>query len=115
MVSEFPDLESPMKRFRVRFRDGVVWTIFATSFQREIKPDDLVRFYNAHNVENQNVFLRAVDVSAIAPDLDLEVAPPIAELQENFKLIEARVSALESNIGEVVMRAVDAAFARRGM
>lgn len=116
MVSEVPNqIDAPAQRFRIRFRDGAVWTIPATTFQRQINPDDLVRFYNAHNVENQNIFLRASDVSAIAPDSDLEVTPAIIELQQNFKLIEARVGALENGLREIVTRAVAEAFAQRGM
>jgi hypothetical protein len=99
----------------VRFRDGVVWTIPATTFQRQLGPDDLVRFYNAHNIENQNIFLRAADVSAIAPDADLETTPPIIELQSNFKSLTARMDAMENDLGEIVIRAVNAAFAQRGM
>lgn len=115
MVSEIAQTGPPMQRFRVRFRDGAVWTIPATTFQRQLQPDDLVKFYNAHNVENQNVFLRAAEVSAIAPDADLEIAPPIVELQQNFKSLAARVDALETSLGEIVTRAVSDAFAQRGM
>lgn len=116
MVSEISNqTEAPVRRFRVRFIDGSVWVILAVTFQRQLSPEDVVKFYKSHNVEDHHVFLRAPDVTAIAPDANLEATPPIIELQNNFKTLASRVDALENSLSDIVTSAVNAAFAARGM
>lgn len=119
MVSEVNQSEPPIRIFRVRFRNGDVWTISAVRFERHLTPEDLVKFYDAGDVENKNYFLRGDDVSALGPDENLEVTPAIVALQENFKRLEDRVGGIEQNLGNIVRsavsEAVNAAFAARGM
>src|SRR5262245_1475926 len=107
--------ESTLAHWRIRFRDGRVWTVMAATWRRFLPPVDQVKFYDVNNVENDQVYFRAEDISAIAPDSELDVEPPLSILQNEVKSLAARVDSLEGNLAEIVIRAVIDAFAQRGL
>src|SRR5262245_41665045 len=116
MIETLPDeSESKLERFRVRFHDGSTWSIAAATWRRQLTPDDEVKFDAGKNVQIDQVFFRASDVSAIAPDLQLDVEPFLSALQEQINILMARMDSLDSNLVEVVMRAVSDVLAQRGL
>src|SRR5262245_47201420 len=103
------------KLFIVYLRDGRTFPVEAATFARRINPDDEIKFLKSDGAELKDIFLRAPDTSAIAPDSPSVIPLPLVTLQNDVDLLKMRVDSLENSLADNIIRAVEAAFAKRGM
>jgi hypothetical protein len=112
----------PLRVYKVYLRDGREFPVDAATWARQYQPEDEIKFFDDKGKAVEGVFVRAPDTSAVAPESSLSISPPIAVLQNDVKVLESRVDALERNqsgLREMIERAVESsiesAFAKRGM
>ena len=99
--------------FRILYKGGQEDYVGAHSFSYHPKQGDLIRFYDSDTNEAGDLLLRAPEVASVIAYSRMVEAPPLVELQSRFKNLEARMDALERNLVDVVMRAVNTAFAQQ--
>lgn len=107
--------KSPLQTFHVRYKNGDSVAVQAFTFHYQPKQGDLIKFFKSDTAENKQVLLFASEVASVIAYSYLVEAPLAIELQSQVKNLEARVSAIENNLADIVTRAVNTAFAQRGI
>ena len=103
------------KVFCVYLRDGRTFSVAAATFAHRPNPDDHIKFIASSGAERDDVFLRAPETAAIAPESSTIIPAPIVALQHAFEALKIRVENIENNLGDIVHRAVAKAFSDRGL
>ena len=106
---------APEKTFCVYLRDGRTFSVHAATFTHLPNPDDHIKFLTSSGAHREDVFLRAPETAAIAPESSTVIPAPIVALQHAFEALKIRVENIENNLGDIVHRAVAKAFSDRGL
>ena len=114
MIESTAQDKSPDKVFVVFLRDGRTFAVTATTFARQINPDDEIKFFTSDGAEKE-IFLRAPETAAVAPESSAVPPQPLVALQREVEGIKIRVDNIENNLGEIIIRAVAEAFSQRGL
>src|SRR5262245_3832907 len=88
---ETAQTKTPDRLFIVYLRDGRTFPVTAASFARRINPDDLIKFITSDGAELEDIFLRAPDTSAIAPDAPSVIPLPLVTLQNDVDMLKIRM------------------------
>lgn len=96
----------------IYLRGGQVVSVMACSFRVHLNKKT-VSFYGS-NARSKKIFWLLEEVNGIVASSALAELPPLVRLQSQVEGLMARMDSLENNLGDIVTRAVNAAFAARG-
>ena len=105
----------PEKTFHVYLRDGRTFAVVASTFARRLNPDDHIKFITSNGADKDDVFLRAQETAAIAPESSTVVPPPLIALQNDVDSLKIQLFEMKNSLGDIVARAVAEAFSQRGL
>jgi hypothetical protein len=103
------------KLFHVYLRDGRTFPVPAATWGRRVTPDDEIKFFDNQGAEIKDVFLRAPDTSAIAPESSSEVPAPIVALRNDVETLKIQMSQITNNLGDIVRKAIADELSERGL
>src|SRR5262245_537796 len=104
--------DPPLQPFHILFKRGECVTVKAYTYRIT---GAHIKFYNSETLHNEQIFLRERTVDCILAGSSVDEAPQFQRLQSQVENLEKRVFTLETNLADIVTRAVAAAFAQRGL